>query len=348
MNNIGWFLESKHEFTESLVDVLFPHICNGFHSMYDEAVKMAVVNGRKNNVLSIFQDLLLAVQQWNTELIAKETQRIKRESMSDDYMDSLVKACIKSHILVLTFLSQMSSSIGQGFFNTLSTDNFVHKCYIESAKDFFNSPFLFYKDPKEDDITVKKNELMIKKCVQECITRAVRKILPLSIIAKEFLDNTFNLMSPPIQQFQQTQPMQTAGHSIKKPIESKDIVKSIHEDNTRSTHEKVKDLLDIDKKIDKLLVDKKPSNIIEIDIKTKHREISPVKKLKEESLSEKSSRHSYRHKRREENPEDTPNILAQRNQLKPAPEDVNIEEEYGESVHNREKEKEKKKKDKQK
>ncbi len=76
-----------------------------------------------------------------------------------------------------------------------SIDNFIHRCYTECAKDAHNNPFLFYHDVEPMDL--KRNQIIIQQHIQAGIIRAIRKILPISTILKEYLINSVNIMQEP-------------------------------------------------------------------------------------------------------------------------------------------------------
>lgn len=194
-NNIPLFLEIKNEYTEHLVDTLTPYIYEGINSVYRGAVKAAEDSNATDKTLIIFQKLLQSVATWNQIKIDEETNRIKQLSNTSDYLDDLVKAVIKSNIILLAYSNTISNIIGQSFYNNLSTSSFVHRCYTECAKDAHNNPYLFYHDVSPMDL--KRNQIIIQQNIQTAITRAIRKILPISMILKEYLVNSINIFNEP-------------------------------------------------------------------------------------------------------------------------------------------------------
>ena len=118
-----------------------------------------------------------------------ETNRIKHGSKCYDWFDDLVKATIKSHILLLTCPSKTkkSESLDAKYYENVNTEDFLHKCYIESAKLFYNNPELFWHDLKP--IKAKRNQKMIIDMIRKSIESAIRKSLPMKIILEDFLNN---------------------------------------------------------------------------------------------------------------------------------------------------------------
>lgn len=190
--NIPFFLESKNEFTEHLVTTITPYIHEGLNSIYIGACKIAEQNNKTDEYLRIFQRLLLGIKDWNESKIEEETLRIKKSSNTYEYFDDLVKAVVRSNIILLTCSKQISSSICKSFYDGFKTSKFIHYCYIECGKDAYNYPFLF--DTRTITIETKRNQILIKKNIEDGIIKAVRKILPLDLIIKEYLNNSSEIM----------------------------------------------------------------------------------------------------------------------------------------------------------
>jgi len=193
--NIALFLEIKNEYTEHLVDTITPFIFEGLSSIYKEAAQLTEQTNQPTKTLMTFQKLLQSVETWNQTRVEEETNRIKMRSGTSEYLNDLVKAVIKSNIILLAYSNTISNLIGQTFYNTLTTPTFVHRCYIECAKDAHNNPYLFYHDIEPMDF--KRNQIIVQEYIQKAIIRAVRKILPISLILKEYLINSVNIINEP-------------------------------------------------------------------------------------------------------------------------------------------------------
>ncbi|XWV26309.1 hypothetical protein QJ857_gp0765 [Tupanvirus soda lake] len=193
--NVALFLEIKNEYTEHLVETLTPYIYEGLTSIYKEAVRLADETNCTEKTLMIFQKLLQSINTWNQLRINDETNRIKQLSNTADYLDDLVKAVIKSNIILLVYSNSVSNIIGQSFYNSLTTATFIHRCYTECGKDAHNNPYLFFHEI--DPMDYKRNQIIINTKIQEGITRAIRKILPISLILKEYLVNSVNIIPEP-------------------------------------------------------------------------------------------------------------------------------------------------------
>lgn len=206
--NVALFLEIKQEYTEHLVDTLTPFIYEGLNSYYKQAVDIAEAEKSFNQTLLIFQKLLTAVDNWTQHKIEEETNRIKQMSGTSEYLDDLVRGVVKSNIILLTYSNNISNIVAQTFYNSLSTANLIHRCYIECAKDAHNNPYLFFHDVNPMDL--KRNQIMIEKNIQTAIVRGIRKILPIGLMLKEYLSNSINIICEPPN-------VELVGHDPSKP-----------------------------------------------------------------------------------------------------------------------------------
>jgi hypothetical protein len=82
--------ESKNEWASRLVNILAPHIIEGFRSIFEEAYKLCKTNKEIDKYLMTFQNFLSRVPKWNTTIIDNETTRIKERSQCG-YLEELIK-----------------------------------------------------------------------------------------------------------------------------------------------------------------------------------------------------------------------------------------------------------------
>lgn len=272
--NIALFLEIKNEYTEHLVDIATPYICEGINSIYSDAFKITSATNRNDKVLLAFQKLLQHIVDWPQNKIEEETNRIKQLSNTTEYFDDLFKAVIKSNIILLTYSNTVSNVIGQSFYNNLTTSTFIHKCYIECGKDAHNNPYIYYHDV--EPMERKRNQILIHRQINDGILRAIRKILPISMILKEFLVNSMNIIAEPpkielvnnIENVKEDIKISEKNNNVEKEV--MDIIKS---ENTKSNKEKIKAIMNLDKIISsiepariKSITQKKSSEKNKIDI----------------------------------------------------------------------------------
>ncbi len=187
LGNHALFLEIREEYTNHLIDIMFPFVFEGIESLYTEAFDYSVKKNMKDKLLIIFQQFLKNVENWSSTLVQKAVDRIKTNSNSLDYFDNLVKAVIKSNIILL---SLGGTNISPDDYEKVDVNQFVHRCYIECAKEAYNYTFLFYRDIS--NIEIKRNQLIIDDKFKNSIKYAIRKMTPIKKVLTDFLNNNFN------------------------------------------------------------------------------------------------------------------------------------------------------------
>lgn len=275
--NVALFLEIKNEYTEHLVDTISPYIYEGLTILYKEAVRVADQSGDDKKTLIIFQKILKGIDFWNQKRIDDETERIKQMSRTADYLDDLVKAVIKSNIILLAYSNTISNVIGQTFYNSLTTSTLIHRCYTECGKYAHNNPYLFFHDIEPMDY--KRNQIIINQNIQLGIARAIRKILPISLILKEYLVNSVNIIQEPAKVELMPTNNKTNDNVNINQISDKNkknnadtfITNMIKTENNKTEKDKIKTIMNMDKIIENVesIVKssaKKNPNILDLNI----------------------------------------------------------------------------------
>ena len=181
---INFFVETKSEYTTQLVNVLTPLIFEGLRSIYSEALKLS---NDSNNVLSVFQSFLKRIPKWNPEMIKQETDRIMNNSKSYSWLPDLVKATVKANIIILTYnpSSRNPPKIDPKYYKDIKIEEFIHKIYIECARELWNNPYLMYH--QYTPIELKRNQRDTMTAIKDSIREAVRKLLPVKQILEIYL-----------------------------------------------------------------------------------------------------------------------------------------------------------------
>ena len=188
-NNNSIFVQAKIEYTKQLVNTLKPQMYDGIKSIYDDAKEIYKSNS-STSLLFIFRTLLEKIPEWNNELILNETDRII-ECSKCDWLDELVTAVYISHTKILM-------SIGNSNSNKINLTipkliNFIHKCYINIAREIWKNPLLFSEDISGYEY--QKNMNVIESIICNCIENTIRISLPVKEILKEHLDINDNKSS---------------------------------------------------------------------------------------------------------------------------------------------------------
>ena len=145
--NSAVFAQAKIEYSKQLIDILVFPLYEGFRSIYEES---KIINkSNKSNIIKIFREQLQNVPKWNNEIIEKETIRILQVS-SCDWLDDLITAVFLSHTKILASLGPNKSSKKVNL-TIPKNSTFIHKTYINIARELWKNPYLFSENVKGYD-----------------------------------------------------------------------------------------------------------------------------------------------------------------------------------------------------
>ena len=178
--------ESRNEFTARLVNLLTPHIIDGFRSIFDEAWKLCSDNEEGSKYLMTFQNFLSRVPKWNSTIIEQECERIKERS-SCGYIGDLI-ACV--HVVQLKSLTCMRVGMKNKKVNVdvPKENDFIHRVYINTARKLYSNVYLYERNIHS--LQTQRNRRDIEVIVQECIMNAMRDTIPIEKLLKSYMDPT--------------------------------------------------------------------------------------------------------------------------------------------------------------
>jgi hypothetical protein len=155
-------------------------------SIYTEALN---VSNSADNILKVFQSFLRKIPKWSQEMINQETERILKNSKSCDWLSNLVKATIKANMIILTFNPhlKLQNKIESSYYKNINLEDFIHKIYIECARELWNNPYLMYH--QYSPIELKRNQRDTINLVKDAIREAIRRLLPLKELLEIYLDD---------------------------------------------------------------------------------------------------------------------------------------------------------------
>lgn len=180
---LNFLVETKQEYTIQLINVLTPLIYEGLQSIYQEVVNIST----SDNILKNFQIFMQRIPKWNNDIIHNETQRIMNNSKSYSWLEDLIRATLKANIIVLTYNPTVKQQIkiDPSLYQNIKIDDFIHKIYIECARELWNNPYLFYQ--QYSPIELKRNQRDSILLIKDCIKEAIRKLLPVKHILQIYL-----------------------------------------------------------------------------------------------------------------------------------------------------------------
>jgi hypothetical protein len=178
--------ESRNEWTARLVNILTPHVIEGFRSIFDESWKLCTANEEESKYLMTFQNFLSRVPKWNVSIIEQECTRIKERS-SCGYIEDLI-ACV--HVVQLKSLTCMRVGMKNKKVNVAvpKASDFIHSVYINAARKLYANVYLYERNVHS--LQLQRNRRDVEVIVQECIMNAMRDTIPIEKLLKSYMDPT--------------------------------------------------------------------------------------------------------------------------------------------------------------
>lgn len=192
-------VEIKNEYTTFITNIITPSIFEGIKSLYTKSIeihnKFEEQQLRDPNaegspgILKIFQTCLKDIPSLNNNAIEREAERIRVSCKCSEWFDDLIKAVIKSNIVLLTFNGNNFDLVNQKHHERIDVNDFIHKCYIESARIIYNNPELFWHE--FPPLEIKRNQRDACELIKVAIKEGIRKMLPMKLILQEYLKNDY-------------------------------------------------------------------------------------------------------------------------------------------------------------
>lgn len=184
------YVNAKKEYQTILINILTPLIFQGFQSIYETSRNYKMKNNIKTDELRIFQDLLRnIVPNWSASVLEQEVRRIKIMSKYGDTLDKLLVAIVKANLHIQTMHTDFSNTkyIKNETYENVSFTDFIHKVYIQAAREIFNNPYLFSSCVSTKEI--KENQKEVLYLIKESIKISFKDVVPLDKVVSEFLEN---------------------------------------------------------------------------------------------------------------------------------------------------------------
>jgi hypothetical protein len=178
---ISVYGEAKGEYTRQLCVFLVPCLESYMLELLEEAKKDAPT---PQKVLWHFQSLLQAIPDWNQNKVLQETDRIQRESKCD-YLEELLTAVFIAHTKVLSAI-RLTTKQKKLQITIPKLDHFLHRVLIECARTLWTNAYL-YADT--NSIDKQKNLRQASGLIHEAVLQAIRGLLPVKSILKEYLND---------------------------------------------------------------------------------------------------------------------------------------------------------------
>ena len=185
--NLAILVDAKTEYTKQLVTILSPHIYNGIKTVYYGAKYECIEKDETEKTLRLFQTKLSEIPKWNQEVIIKEYDTIIVESKCD-WLEDLIMAVFVSHTRILTSIN-FNKNKNKINLKIPKVDHFIHQCFIEVARSFWKSPYLF--DDTINKYDFQRNRREAELIIETQINETIRRQLPVKNILREYLGTDF-------------------------------------------------------------------------------------------------------------------------------------------------------------
>jgi outer membrane biosynthesis protein TonB len=176
---ISVYGEAKGEYTRQLCIFLIPSLETYFLELLNEA-KAQSPAPQKN--LWHFQSLLQAIPDWNQDKVLRETEKIQKDCRCD-YLEELLTAVFIAHTKVLSAI-RLTTKQKKLQITIPKLDHFLHRVLSECARCLWTNAFLF---AETNSIEKQKNLRQVSALIQEAILQAIRGLLPVKSILREYL-----------------------------------------------------------------------------------------------------------------------------------------------------------------
>lgn len=179
MENVATYSEARSEYTKQLATFIVPSLVQWFQALWSRNA------GDRQRCLSLFQSECEEVGRWNQDRIHDEV-RVLIERSGCDYMEELMTAVFIAHTKVLTAV-RLSTKQKKLSIIVPKLDHFIHRVFRESSRTFWKSPFLFMDSGNV--MERQKNILQIEALASDAITTAVRGLLPVKQILRDYMED---------------------------------------------------------------------------------------------------------------------------------------------------------------
>ena len=176
-------IAARSEYTEQLQDILQESIYDGIKKTWETC---KIEEGK--TPLKCFQNRLCLIPEWNQEVINTYYKKIlKNSELSDEYLDKIIEAVFLSNIKILSVVKLHNKKQVINI-NVPDTKNFVHRCFIESARQFYSDPHLI-DDRAHTSPEVARNIKRSYRIIRDSIEKTIRSMIPMEEILNKYLDS---------------------------------------------------------------------------------------------------------------------------------------------------------------
>ena len=182
------YSDARAEYTKQLCVFLVPAYFQFYIDLLEKS-KQQMINEPKKTLWQ-FQNLLNEIHDWNMEKVHNEIQQI-HSNCGCYYLEDLITAVFIAHTKVLAAI-RISSKNKKVDISIPKVEHFLFKVLCETSKLLWSSTYLFRDGISS--IEKQQNFRTIETLLNEGILQAVRNLVPVKTILKDFMnfDNSDN------------------------------------------------------------------------------------------------------------------------------------------------------------
>lgn len=185
MRSTEVILHAKIEYTKQLQSLVKKPLYNTLSLLFEDSKS-------QKEVLKTFQTKLATIPNWNQDTIYEKYNQIISK-ISEKLFEKLIQAIIISNVKIFGAIKKNHSAKIE--VTLPDPRQFIHKIYINCARAFYQTPFLFDNRPRYISLSsVTKNNVKISKIIDECIEETIRSVLPFSNILEEYFKEEPDLL----------------------------------------------------------------------------------------------------------------------------------------------------------
>jgi hypothetical protein len=230
------YSEAKAEYTRQLSVFLVPSLETYFLDLLQTAKDQSP---SPQKALWQFQNLLQSIPDWNQDKVVRETEKIQ-EDCKCDYLEELLTAVFIAHTKVLSAI-RLTTKQNKLQITIPKIDHFLHRVLSESARSLWTNAYLF---AESTSIEKQKNLRQVESLLKEAILQAIRGMLPVKKILREYLhnDDEDEETKPVEKQLEEAKEEDKPVEEESKPVEEE--TKIVEEQETQTPEDEEQPIID--------------------------------------------------------------------------------------------------------
>jgi hypothetical protein len=179
------YAEAKGEYTKQLTLFVVPSFHRFFMTLLHQA---STEEPQAKRQLWKFQELLSQIPEWNMDKVQREVSRLVTE-INCEYLEELVTAVFIAHTKVLTAI-RIGNKNKRVQITIPRLEHFLHRGLSECSRLLWSSAYLFHNDLSP--VEKQKNHRQIEQLLNDGVLQAIRGLLPVKNILKDYLTEPEN------------------------------------------------------------------------------------------------------------------------------------------------------------